>query len=130
MESAADGLIRVRFYNDVIGKIECAGPVILYITDAKTGLMLCFSDESRFSLCFADCRVRLYRRLHERYPDGCVVERDKFGGGSVMVWSAINNDFRFELVLLHGNLTAQRYMNEVLAPALVPLLQHHATTVD
>ena len=35
-----------------------------------------FSDESRFSLCFEDGRVRLYRRQHERYRDGCVVERD------------------------------------------------------
>ena len=35
-----------------------------------------FSDESRFSLSFADGRVRLYRRQHERYRDACVAERD------------------------------------------------------
>ena len=84
-----------------------------------------FSDESRYSLRFADGRVRLYRRQRERYHEGYVVERDRFGGGSVMVWGAINHDFRSELVLLHGNLTAQRYINEVLALVLVPLLQHH-----
>ena len=42
-----------------------------------------------------------------------------------MLWGAINHDFRSELVLLQGNLTAQYYINEVLAPVLVPLLQHH-----
>ena len=42
-----------------------------------------------------------------------------------MVCGAINHDFRSELVLLQGNLTAQYYINEVLAPVLVPLLQHH-----
>lgn len=70
-------------------------------------------------------RVRLYRRQHERYRDGCVAERDRFGGGSIMVWGAINHDFRSDLVLIQGNLTAQRYINEVLALVLVPLLQRH-----
>ena len=84
-----------------------------------------FSDESRFSLSFADGRVRLYRRQHERYRDACVAERDRFGGGSVMVWGAINHDFRSDLVLIQGNLTAHRYINEVLQPVLIPLLQRH-----
>ena len=40
-----------------------------------------------------------------------------------MVWGAINHDFRSDLVLIQGNLTAHRYIIEVLQPVLVPLLQ-------
>ena len=39
-----------------------------------------------------------------------------------MVWGAINHDFRPDLVLIQGNLTAHRYINEVLQPVLIPLL--------
>ena len=37
----------------------------------------------------------------------------------------INHDFRSDIVLIHGNLTAYRYINEVLQPVLVPPLQRH-----
>ena len=82
-----------------------------------------FSDESRFSLNCADGRFRLYRRQHEFYRDICVAERDRFEVGSLMVWGAINHDFRSALVLIQGNLSAHRYISEVLQPVLVPLLQ-------
>ena len=42
-----------------------------------------------------------------------------------MVWGAINHDFRSDLVLIQANLTAHRFINEVLQPVLVPLLQRH-----
>ena len=45
-----------------------------------------FSDESRFNLFNADGRVRVYRRRNERYADNCVIEHERYGGGSVMVW--------------------------------------------
>ena len=45
-----------------------------------------FSDESRFALSNSDGRIRVYRRMNERYADCCVLQRDRFGGGgSVMV---------------------------------------------
>ena len=43
---------------------------------------LLFTDESLFR---ADGRRRVYRRRGERFADACVVERDWFWGGSVMV---------------------------------------------
>ena len=82
-----------------------------------------FSDESRFTLYHNDGRVRVYRRNGERYGDNCVVERDRFGGGSVMVWGAINYNFRSRLLIIHGNLTARRYVDEILRPELVPQLR-------
>ena len=44
-----------------------------------------FTDESRFTLYRADGRRRVYQRRGERFADACVVERDRFRGGSVMV---------------------------------------------
>lgn len=48
-----------------------------------------FSDESRFHLRNADGRLRVWRRPGERYNADCVVQTDRWGGGSVMVWGAI-----------------------------------------
>ena len=48
-----------------------------------------FSDESRFALSHAVGRIRVYHRTNERYADCCVLERDQFGGGSLMVWVGI-----------------------------------------
>lgn len=84
-----------------------------------------FSDESRFSLGQADGRVRVYRRSGERYADACVMERNRLGGPSVMVWGAINSLFRSDLVVIEGNLNARRYIDEILQPAVVPLMQRH-----
>ena len=47
-----------------------------------------FTDESRFTLYHVDGR-RVYRRRGEHFANTCVVERDQFGGGSVMVWGGI-----------------------------------------
>ena len=82
-----------------------------------------FSDESRFTLSFADGRLRVYRRRHERFADSCVLERDRFGSGSAMVWGAISSGFRSDLIIVNGTLTARRYIDEILAPVLVPLLR-------
>ena len=52
---------------------------------------MCFTDESRITLFRSDGRQRVYRRRGERFADACVLERDRFGGGSVMVWGRLNN---------------------------------------
>ena len=48
-----------------------------------------FTDESRFILFRADERRRLYRRRGVRFADACVFKRNRYGGGSVMVWGGI-----------------------------------------
>ena len=49
----------------------------------------------------------MYRRRNERYAD-------RFGdGGSVMVWAAIVHDYRSPLVVIDGNLNAQRYRDDI-----------------
>ncbi len=79
-----------------------------------------FSDESRFCLRRADGRERVYRRRGERYADACVRQVDLFGGGSVMAWGGITFGSRTELLVVDGNLNAQRYCDEILAPVVVP----------
>ena len=44
-----------------------------------------FSDESRYLLYRPDGRQRVYKRNGERYRDNCLVERDQFGDGSLMM---------------------------------------------
>ena len=44
-----------------------------------------FSDESRFNLSHHDGRIRVFRRRRKRFADNCLIERDRIGGGSVMV---------------------------------------------
>ena len=73
--------------------------------------------------CRADGRRRVYRRREERFADACVVERDRFGGGSVMVWGGIAHGIKSQLIIVAGNMTAVRYRDEILRPVAVPLVQ-------
>ena len=82
-----------------------------------------FSDESRFNLSNADGRIRVYRRRHERYANNCVLQHNRYGGGGVMVWAAINHRFKSQLVVCQGNLTARRYIDQILRPVVVPMFR-------
>jgi len=84
-----------------------------------------FSDESRFCLSIADGRQRIWRRRGERYARCCVQHFNRWGGASVMVWAGITAHHRTPLVVIDGNLTAQRYVDNVLRPHLVPFMQAH-----
>ena len=64
-----------------------------------TGL---FTDESRFLLDMLDRRRRVWRRRDERYANCAIVEHDRYGGGSLMVWSGISVHSRTELLVLNG----------------------------
>ena len=73
-----------------------------------------FSDESRFLLFFHDGRRRVYRRKGERFCDPCILQKDRFGGGGVMVWAAIRHGWKSQLVFINENLMAQRYIDSIL----------------
>jgi hypothetical protein len=45
-----------------------------------------------------DGRIRVYRHRNERFSSSCVQEVDSFGGGSVMMWAAISNDRKADLI--------------------------------
>jgi len=88
-----------------------------------------FTDESRFRLSHSDGRARVYRRKGERYNDHNVLERDRFGGGSVMVWGGIMGGRKTDLVVVNGNLNAQGYVDQILRPVLVPFLAQNGPAI-
>ena len=81
-----------------------------------------FSDESRFSLSNADGRERVWRRTGERYANCCVLEADRWGGGSVMVWGAFTYDHRTPLHFFDEPVNANTYQ-QVLQNHVVPLFR-------
>ena len=82
-----------------------------------------FSDESLFSPRFSDGRYRVYRRRGERFMDQCVYGSDRFGGGSVMVWTGICHDGRTQLKIVQGTLNAVSYRYTILDPIVLSFLQ-------
>lgn len=84
-----------------------------------------YSDESRICLDRPDRRLRVWRRRGERYSDPCILEQDRWGGVSILVWGGITYHSRTPLVVIDGNLNAQRYITEVLEPTLLPFLAQH-----
>ena len=88
-----------------------------------------FSDESRFNLSHHDSRIRVFRRRGERFADNCLIERDRFGGGSVIVWGGIMGRRKTNLIVVQGNLNAQGYINQILQPEAVPFLQRHGSAI-
>uniref|UniRef100_A0A8C7R382 Transposase Tc1-like domain-containing protein n=1 Tax=Oncorhynchus mykiss TaxID=8022 RepID=A0A8C7R382_ONCMY len=77
-----------------------------------------FTDESRFTLGTCD---RVWRRCGERSAACNILQHDRFGGGSVMVWGGISLGGHTALhVLARGSLTAIRYRDEILRPLVGP----------
>jgi len=86
-----------------------------------------FSDESRMCLHGCDRRGRVYRRPGERFTQCCIAKNVTFVGGSCMVWVGISMDAKTELVFIEtgcivGGLTANRYIQKILADHVVPIL--------
>ncbi|GFU71369.1 HTH_Tnp_Tc3_2 domain-containing protein [Trichonephila clavipes] len=47
----------------------------------------------------------------------------------VTVWGAISWDTRSSLVVLQGNLTARRYVDDILTPIVLPMLSSRPGTI-
>ena len=63
------------------------------------------------------------RRRGEPFTDQRVYKSDRFGGGSVMVWSGICHEGRTQLKIVQGTLNAVNYRDDILDPIVVPFLQ-------
>uniref|UniRef100_A0AAZ3SWD3 Transposase n=1 Tax=Oncorhynchus tshawytscha TaxID=74940 RepID=A0AAZ3SWD3_ONCTS len=80
-----------------------------------------FTDESRFTLSTCDRRDRVWRRRGERSAACNILQHDRFGSGSVMVWDGISLWGRTALhVLARSSLTAIRCRDEILRPLVRP----------
>jgi len=84
-----------------------------------------FTDESRFQLYAADGRQRVYRRHGERYANNCVIQRQAYGGGGLMVWGGISLRHRTDLVFIQGNLNGIRYRDEIVQQHVIPFMNRH-----
>ena len=58
----------------------------------------------------------------ERFPDACVIERDRFGGVSVLVWGGIMGCIKTCLIVIYANINAQTYINDVLTVKALPFI--------
>ena len=86
-----------------------------------------FSDEPRFNLSFTDGKQRVWRRPGECVDEANVIERHRYGGGSVMIWGGISHRQKSGLITIVGSLKAAHYCNEVIDPIVLPYLrQRHA----
>jgi len=54
-----------------------------------------------------------------------MLERDRFDGGSVIVWGGIMGGRKTDLVIINGNLNAQGYVDNVLRSVVVPFIEQH-----
>ena len=91
-----------------------------------------FSDESRFCISTPNVRVRVWRTRGERYADSCVMERDIWGGQSIVVWGAIGISHKCGAVNFQNigpgrvnGVTALQYINRVLRLHIVPYFSRH-----
>ena len=124
---------RVPFVGQMLNPLRCrtrlawARRYLRYTQREWRGVA--FSDESRFCLFRNDGRQKVWRRRGERHAACCIRQHDRWGPGGVMVWAAISADHRTDLVFIDGNLTARRYIDQVLNPVLVPFLAAHNDVV-
>ena len=72
---------------------------------------------------------RVFRRRGERFADNCLIEKDRFGGGNVMVWGGIMGRRKTNLIVVRGNLNVHGYINQILQPEAVSFLQRHGPAI-
>ena len=85
-----------------------------------------WSDESRFLLRPTDSRARVWRQQNTSFPDNHILGTTAFGGGGVTDWDCFSFDCQLNLYVLDGNLTGQKYHDNVLGPRVVPHFDNHA----
>ena len=84
-----------------------------------------WSDEKCFVVDKKDGRLRVYRRRNERFLPPNI---HQFGPRqkSIMVWAAISESGKSQIIRFNGNITARRYRNEAPGPDLLPFINTHA----
>ena len=71
-----------------------------------------------------------YHCWGEGFANVCVIEQDCFGGGSVFIWGGIMGGNKTHLIVINGNISAQTYINDVLAVEALPFIQFHGSNVN
>ena len=58
-----------------------------------------FTDESRFNLSHADGWVKVQHMLGESNTDAYMLQRNRFGEGSIMLWGGIIGGLKMHLAV-------------------------------
>ena len=88
-----------------------------------------FSDESPFGLQRKRKQQYVYRRRGERFLESCIEERDRHGGGKLLIWAGITFNFKTPLHFVNGNLTAAQYINQIVNPYVLPFVNRNPGTI-
>lgn len=83
-----------------------------------------FSDESRFGFHPDSRRVRVWRIPGRQSRLQNPQEVHPYQGGTIMVWAGIRLGGRTDLVLIRGNLNAERYCEQVVQSVVIPHRQN------
>lgn len=84
-----------------------------------------FTDESKYCLQVKNARMRVFRRKNQRFLPQNIVERDRYGGGGMMVWGGISDVDRTDLKFFeNGTVTGVRYRDEILQGVVGPYAQN------
>ncbi|GFW76229.1 transposable element Tc1 transposase [Trichonephila clavipes] len=84
--------------------------------DNEWGRVL-FTDQSRFSLSSDSHRILIWRERGSRNHPSNIIERDRYGGRSVLIWGSIVLGSRTDLHIFDaGSFNGTRYCNEILLP--------------
>ena len=107
----------------------CSGHNGISVGGDSSGLGFYSLMSLGFNLSHHDGRIRGFRRRGEHFAGNCLIERDRLGGWSVVVWCDIMGKRKTNLIFVQGNLNAQGYINQILQPEAVPFLQRHGPAI-
>ena len=86
------------------------------------------NSDSRFLLRPTDGRARVWPQRNTSFQDNHILGTTSFGGGVVTVLGCFSFDCKLDLYVLDGNLTGQKYSDNVLDPCVVPHFDNRALT--
>ena len=81
-----------------------------------------WSDESCYLLQMAGTRTRMWRQTNSAFADSNIQETIPFGGGSVMGWGCISNDYKLDLVTFKAILMGRDIKRYILETVVIPAL--------
>ena len=86
----------------------------------SNGHKWCFLMKADSICVFMTAELECIDAVVKGFP--IVSEHYRYGGGPVMVWAGVTVTLKTQLCIIDGNLNAQRYVNEILQPVVVPFL--------
>jgi len=84
-----------------------------------------WSDESRFLWNPVDGRVHVWRPRNTAFLQEHIVGTTAFGRGGVIVCGCFSLNCKFDLYVLDGTLTGQKYRDQILLSLVVPHFDCH-----